>query len=1044
MAGQYRFVRELGGGGMSRTYLADEPALQRRIVVKVLAPEMLEGLSVERFKREVLLAASLQHPHVVPVLAAGDADGLPWFSMPYVDGDSLRQRLAQGPLSIPEAVGVLRDVARALSYAHAQGIVHRDIKPDNVLLSAGSATVTDFGIAKAITASRTSTGGATLTQAGLAIGTPAYMAPEQAEGAVAIDHRADLYAFGAMAFELLTGQPVFSANTPGRLLVAHITEKPRDPRTLRADVPPALAELVLRCLEKAPADRPADAGAIVQALEQSGSSAYSAPSLSVAVPALPLSKALGTWAAGSAILVGGVYVGARAFGLPSWAMPSAITLAAAGLPALLATWWVQRTASRTVTRTPTLTPGGTMAPVGTLATLALKAQPVMNYRRTRKAGIAIGAAFGLLLVAFGVSRAYGIGPAASLIGAGEFKDRESVLVADFRPPASDSTLGATVAEALRTDLAQSPNLAVTTRATVREVLQRMQRAADAHVTFDVAREVATREGTKAVIDGEVVRLGTSYVLSARLVAALDGRELAAFRETAANDAELVPAVGALSRKIRERVGESLKGLQNARALERVSTPSLAALKKYVEGAQLEEDGGDRMRVLQLLNEAVAIDSNFAMAWRKIAVMHSLNPNSRTQLIGAISKAYALRDRLSDTERDLTDAFYFTYGPSPDLTKAAAAYEQILSRDSLNSTALNNLGVNFSRQRQRVKALELWQRAARLERPPAVAFVNISNSAVLFRRGGLADSNLAAFQKRFPNSRATWELQGYALLANNHPDSLIALASRWIDTAQAPRQIGISISMLISQEVGRGRVGAALAASERGAKRLQLLTKSATQLMQHVTTTAAYSALFDGDRATTRAALQRLLTSSEFAGVPALERPWTNATVAAALAGDGDDAKKLAAAYRRDIAPMSDIRSWEDTRVDAHVAFASGRFAEAIQLLERAGPLRTTYDIEERFLIATAFDRSGAPDSAIAWFRSTVDPAVFNEQSSSRYVPAAHKRLAELLDAKGDAAGAIEHYDTFATLWKNAEPSRQPVVKAARDRAEQLRLKKNPG
>ncbi|MFN2327241.1 MAG: serine/threonine-protein kinase, partial [Gemmatimonadales bacterium] len=143
LAGSYRFERELGGGGMSRTYVAIEEALGRRVVIKVLAPELLAGLSVERFRREILLAAQLQHPHVVPVLSAGDAEGLPWFTMPYVDGESLRQRLAEGPVGIGEVVSILRDVARALAYAHRHGIVHRDIKPDNVLLSSGSATVTD-------------------------------------------------------------------------------------------------------------------------------------------------------------------------------------------------------------------------------------------------------------------------------------------------------------------------------------------------------------------------------------------------------------------------------------------------------------------------------------------------------------------------------------------------------------------------------------------------------------------------------------------------------------------------------------------------------------------------------------------------------------------------------------------------------------------------------------------------------------------------------------------------------------------------------------
>jgi serine/threonine-protein kinase len=197
----YTLGRELGGGGMSRVFVAREEALGRDVVVKVLAPELAQGLSAERFAREIRLAAGLQEPHIVPVHAAAvTADGLPYYTMPYVDGESLRVRLLKGPVPLAEAVGVLRDVALALEYAHAHGLVHRDIKPDNVLLSGRTAVVTDFGIAKAVAASKTQApdgpaagpASRTLTQLGTSLGTPAYMAPEQAAGDPATDHRADL------------------------------------------------------------------------------------------------------------------------------------------------------------------------------------------------------------------------------------------------------------------------------------------------------------------------------------------------------------------------------------------------------------------------------------------------------------------------------------------------------------------------------------------------------------------------------------------------------------------------------------------------------------------------------------------------------------------------------------------------------------------------------------------------------------------------------------------------------------------------------------
>ena len=199
-----------------------------------------------------------------------------------------------------------------------------------------------------------------------------------------------------------------------------------------------------------------------------------------------------------------------------------------------------------------------MTAQGTLATLALKASPHVSWRRTWLGGwVALGA-FAMLVVGFMVTRAFGIGPAASLRGKGEFGERETVVVADFRAPAADSTLGPTVAEALRTDLAQSSSLNVLTRASVREILGLMQRPAESVVPFELAREIATREGAKAVLDGEIVRLGQSYVVSARLVSALDGQELATFRETAASEDELIGALGKLSRAVREKAGESLK------------------------------------------------------------------------------------------------------------------------------------------------------------------------------------------------------------------------------------------------------------------------------------------------------------------------------------------------------------------------------------------------------------------------------------------------------------------------------------------------------
>lgn len=273
LADRYRLERELGGGGMSRVYLATERALGRAVVIKVVAPELLAGLSAERFAREVRLAARLQQANVVPLLHAGDADGMPYYTMPYVEGLSLRARLEQGAVSPGEAIHILRDVARALAYAHSQGVVHRDIKPENVLLSGGAAMVTDFGIAKALTVSRTTDEGSraiTLTQAGGSPGTPAYMAPEQAAGD-AVDQRTDLYAWGVVAYELLTGKHPFAGrNTAHQIIAAHLGETPAPLETRARGIPAPLATMVMKCLAKNPTDRPATAGELLAALDQGG------------------------------------------------------------------------------------------------------------------------------------------------------------------------------------------------------------------------------------------------------------------------------------------------------------------------------------------------------------------------------------------------------------------------------------------------------------------------------------------------------------------------------------------------------------------------------------------------------------------------------------------------------------------------------------------------------------------------------------------------------------------------------------------------------
>jgi serine/threonine protein kinase/DNA-binding SARP family transcriptional activator/Tol biopolymer transport system component len=265
----YHIERELGHGAAATVYLARDAKHDRPVALKLLSPEIGGLRHRERFFTEIRVTAQLQHPNILPVFDSGDVQGVLFYVMPFVDGESLRSRLAKGgALSVPETVSLLRDVAKALAYAHERGVVHRDIKPDNVLLTAGTAIVADFGIAKAIAAAQGHSGvdGETPTHVSMSLGTPAYMAPEQAAADPKTDHRADIYAWGCTAYEMLAGRPPFAATSPQRLLAAHLSDAPTPLGELRHDAPTALCRLVMQCLEKDPGVRPKSAAQLVQAL----------------------------------------------------------------------------------------------------------------------------------------------------------------------------------------------------------------------------------------------------------------------------------------------------------------------------------------------------------------------------------------------------------------------------------------------------------------------------------------------------------------------------------------------------------------------------------------------------------------------------------------------------------------------------------------------------------------------------------------------------------------------------------------------------------
>src|SRR5438309_8460705 len=492
---------------MSRVFLAQEVRLGRQVVVKVLPPELAAGVSAERFEREIQLAAKLQHPHIVPLLTAGAQGDLLYYVMPHIAGESLRARIVhERELPIGETVRILRDVCDALAYAHGHGVVHRDIKPDNVLLSGKHALVTDFGVAKAVSSS-TGSGSGTLTSIGMALGTPAYMAPEQAAGDPNADHRADLYAVGVLGYELLAGRTPFGGLSPQGMLAAQVTATP-DPVTQHRDsVPPALAALIMRCLAKLPADRPQIAEELLGQLEAmatpTGSTLSEVSAISSGTQAAlrrshPVRVAT-LFALAAVGVLSLVRLLVRVLGLPDWAFAAAVGVAAAGLPVFLWTGVIERR----------------RALAGTSGRLAAAAG-VHHWFTWRRALLSGAGAFGLLglgTAGYMAMRLLGIGPVGTLVASGVLAQRDRLVLADFENRTKDSTLGPSLTEALRVDLAQSGVIRLLDGAAVGQALVRMGRAPGTPLDPALARELAQREGAKAVVHGQIDPLGRGYVVS---------------------------------------------------------------------------------------------------------------------------------------------------------------------------------------------------------------------------------------------------------------------------------------------------------------------------------------------------------------------------------------------------------------------------------------------------------------------------------------------------------------------------------------------------
>lgn len=910
-AGSYRIERELGGGGMSRVFLATEAALGRRVVIKVLSPELMLGVSAERFKREIAVVAQLQHPHIVPVITAGEAADrdspwrIPYYTMPFVEGESLRARIAHGPVPVANTVSILRDVIKALAYAHDRGIVHRDIKPDNVLLTANSAVVTDFGVAKAIVAARSNPRDTDLTHTGSAVGTPSYMAPEQASGSANVDHRADIYSFGVMAFEMLAGHRPPDAELP-------------------LDTPAWLADLIAVCMDREPARRPQTAAEVVSIFEN----------------------------------------------------------------------------------------------VSSGATLSVRALTVGRHRRR-----ALWMVAGLATVALAVALV------ARRLGQPHPAEQERILVGDFHSTGRDSTLGPVVTEAFRTALAQSRGVFVTPTTVLRDALRSIGRDGNTPVDGAVAREIATREGAKAYVDGEVLSAGDRYVISVRLVQSSTGGHLAVLQENVASENDILPGVDRVVGRLRERMGESLAAIKDTPPVEQVTTASLDALRAYVMGSRAIMFDGDLARGSMLLEQAIALDTTFAMAYRKLAAEYHNRRIFPERVIDYLTRAYRHRDRLTDAERLFTTASYYTGGPHADVAKVLAAYEALFELQPAYAGPLGNACNNYLYTHQYQRAEDLILQVERLPDVTPLSWMTLAWLGVFLQDSAQMARALAQLSSQFPRNVFATIARVQVLDARGEVDSALAIARRTSELSADPASRSEMLRVFAGIVSARGRVKDTRWALTRSAQLHAEVDPGYSQLP--ALDSAWIDIVLRGDTARGRRQLDRSLAAHPVASTPHVRRRYALLVRLLTAVGEVSAAREVLARFEHDHAEQQ--LQWDERArhsMNGDIAVAERRYDDAVAEYHAADAAPGPCHVCSLPAAAHAYDLAGKRDSAIALFTRYVDtPDPWRaadfwdaaDLTDGEWLPRAYVRLGQLWAERGDRAMAARYHNRFVELWKDADP-----------------------
>lgn len=931
LAGKYTILGELGRGGMGEVYLAEDTSLDRKVALKFLPEAAYRDPTMRaRFMREAKAAAALNHPYICGIHEAGEIGDRLFFAMDYIEGQTLRDRIRQGPLPLAQAVPLAAEIAEALQAAHEKGLVHRDIKPANIMLTPeGHAKVMDFGLAKRYAgpdADDTTVAGSlvTLTGEGLTPGTPAYMSPEQLRGRP-LDPRSDVFSFGIVLYEMLTGRHPFGHESGLTTANAILSEEPRPLAGAVAGAPEALQRVVARMLAKEPGARYASMAEALTDLK------------------------------------------------------------------------------------------------GVAAELQAKAKPW--FKPLRLATTAVVVAGAVLGAAWLAKTLFFKTPAQALA----FQERDWVLVTDFENLTGEAVFDAGLETAMTVSIQQSQYVNVFPPGRVKETLRRMTRDVTTKIDEAVGREIALREGIKALLVCGIGKVGPEYLLTARLVD--PERQSTVYTGSArAKTAEGVLAgIDELAAKVRHGLGESLAKIGSRRlALFKATTSSLEALKYYSDSSRAPADVG-----VKLLKQAIELDPDFALAHVELGVKYYIS-GMRPQGEEHFQKALSLLDRLTSREQLWIRALIDDWRGNRE--EGIRSYRTYLAQYPDDSSAWYRLGYAHMVSSDTEPAIEAFTRVIALDRDSSGAYINLASCySIQDKREQSLEHYLKAFSIDPSLETGTFVNNEYGFLlvrmgrvdeAERTFEKMAALADNW-RKAKGLR----SLALL---RMYKGQYAAAVESLGEAAGVNKALKSGLSEFRDHLYLAIAHQrkrqqAGFAKETAALEAIrsamkiepsfLTKLGTIYARAGrTEAAERILENvkATIGDLLAASG-----IARSSQGDQAAYH--------RLKGEIELARGEYEEALASFEMAGNLRD-YLVEDT--LALTYQKRGNVDKAIERYQEFLGKDVLGYEAQDAWSLAPYE-LGTLYEAKGDAAAAAKWYGRFLELWKDADPDIAEVADAKR-------------